>query len=61
MRIIVCTKRIINRLFGRPKNLLPLKVWSMIRKGRFDHVILLVARSLNRWDLFNSNSFLSCP
>ncbi len=34
MKIIVCTRRIINESFGRPKNLLPLKVRSVIRKGR---------------------------
>jgi hypothetical protein len=28
MKIIAYTKRIINRSFGRPKNLLPPEVWS---------------------------------
>jgi hypothetical protein len=33
MKIIVYTKRIINKSLGRPKNLLHLKVWSAIRQG----------------------------
>jgi hypothetical protein len=39
IRIIVYTKRIISRSFGRPKNLLPLKVQIVIREGKFEHVI----------------------
>jgi hypothetical protein len=39
MIIIVCTKRTMNGSLGRPKNLLPLEVWSRIRKGRSRSVI----------------------
>jgi hypothetical protein len=33
MRIIICTKRIVSKSLGIPKNLLPFEVWSTIRKG----------------------------
>jgi hypothetical protein len=39
MRIIVCTRRTINRSLGKPKNLLPFKVQSVIKEGRSRSVI----------------------
>ncbi len=39
MRIIVCTKRIVSKSLGKPKNLLPFEMWSAIKKGRSRSVI----------------------
>jgi hypothetical protein len=39
MRIIVCTKRTISKSFGKPKNLLALKVWNATKEGRSGCVI----------------------
>jgi hypothetical protein len=33
MRIIVYTRRTIGGSLGRPKNLFPFEVWSIIKKG----------------------------
>jgi hypothetical protein len=38
-RIIVYTRKTISGSFGKPKNLLPLKVQSVIKEGRSGHVI----------------------
>jgi hypothetical protein len=39
MIIIVYNKRTMNWLLGKPKNLLPLKVQSVIREGRSRHIV----------------------
>jgi hypothetical protein len=44
MKIIVYTKRTINELLGRPKNLLPLKVRNAIKEGKSKRVICHINR-----------------
>jgi hypothetical protein len=39
MRIIVYIRKTISGSLGKPKNLLPLKVWNVIKEGRSTHVI----------------------
>jgi hypothetical protein len=57
MKIIVYTKRTINELLGKPKNLLPLEVQSVIREGRskrkFATIAISLTKSLNYWALLN--------
>jgi len=65
MELIVCTTKTINRLFGRPKNLLPLEMQSVIKEGRFRckfaTTTTILVGSLDCWALLNNNSFLSSP
>jgi len=65
MKIIICTKRTINELLSKPKNLLPLKCRMRFEKEnpdmQFATKVVNLARSLDDWALLHKNSFLSNP